>query len=588
MGPCEDCGNPKNKHPREAASFSGKHSLSLISLISYISYSYPFSFSLAHYSLSTLSLSLVPFLACLFCLSSSLTSLHSSFDSMPGPSVSASSDAQMYSLIQKMDAVMINVTEVKGQVTEVKGQVTEVKGQVGLVEDTMNSKFSEMSKRYRTATSPLSPTPAEAFTSLVDAGKVATEDFWLSGNECTPMVSAFQAASPQLGTGEDAVQSYLATHLELMTRDSGFRVQDTSTNPYLNATRKPDFSVFRNNAATTQMQVVAVIDAKKRRGNGSFTAAEKGHILSFGDVILQVQPLRPHVICALSDSVSVQFFKLSRCGENDRFISQTVVEGIRRGEDGFKHMCLLFGGSLAQLGYQYPSFSMTKRVEVAKYLGRGATSNVYLVKHDDDSESVVKVFRDGMQEFAEGEGRVLKALKGIAGVPVLEEASSDALLMSPVCSRLRGMRKTWFVSLVKTLRAVHDRRVVHRDIRPPNLLKDDKDVLLLTDWGFAADINSTTVYRGTHVTASDAVLVSVEAKHHHLSTAADDLLAAVRCSFCLLYPDAVAELWGLDDPAAIRQFWADNMPQGWKPFEVFAHDADYDKLCGLGDLFPVS
>jgi tRNA A-37 threonylcarbamoyl transferase component Bud32 len=324
-----------------------------------------------------------------------------------------------------------------------------------------------------------------------------------------------------VGTAEDEAHTYLATNLDLLSRNCGLRVEDTSNAGYLDDTRKPDFSIFEQSAPLTQLHVVAVLDAKPRRSVGQFSPDQKGKIIGFGDVILKVQPWRPHVFCALSDGCFIQFFKIARQGKEDvRVYGETAVEGVRKGQAGYAHLCSLFAASAIDLGFSLPSVAFVKFPTLVpdKYLGRGATSKVFLAKQG-GTEYAVKMFDDACQGLVTDEAKVLDALKGIDGIPRLEDVSPNSLLMTPVCSRYKVVDGESVSQLIDIVKAVHDEGYVHRDIRPPNLLQTTDGCIVLADWGFAAVKNSTAKYVGTLHTASDAVLLSVGAQSEHCNTA---------------------------------------------------------------------
>jgi serine/threonine protein kinase len=259
---------------------------------------------------------------------------------------------------------------------------------------------------------------------------------------------------------------------------------------------------------------------------------------------------------------------------------ETAVEGVRKGQAGYAHLCSLFAASAVELGFSLPSVAFDKFPSLVpdKYLGRGATSKVFLAKQD-GTDCVVKMFHDACKGLVANEAKVLTALTGIDGVPRLEDVSQNALLMTPVCSRYKVVDRDSVSQLLDVVKAVHDKGYVHRDIRPPNLLQTIDGVVMLADWGFAAVKDSTAKYVGTLHTASDAVLASIESQRDHRNTASDDLHALIRCIFCLLYPRQVGSLWAIanSDVADIRGFWS-VLPKAWLDMATAANVANYDAV----------
>lgn len=87
-------------------------------------------------------------------------------------------------------------------------------------------------------------------------------------------------------------------------------------------------------------------------------------------------------------------------------------------------------------------------------------------------------------------------------------------------------------ALLDCLEKVHEAGVVHRDIRPENILEDADGHLYLIDWGFALATRDRDLepppFAGTFRYGSEAAVRAVQAGKRHQYTAVDDLEAFVK------------------------------------------------------------
>ena len=114
-------------------------------------------------------------------------------------------------------------------------------------------------------------------------------------------------------------------------------------------------------------------------------------------------------------------------------------------------------------------------------------------------EVAVKFYRKEFEFALQHEVEMLtRLLQGIQGIPTLvhTNAAQRYLLMTPIGESLafrksHGRLPYVFIQLVEILRGVHEKGIIHRDIRPANILLvkgelDTKPHVVLIDWGFAA------------------------------------------------------------------------------------------------------
>jgi hypothetical protein len=149
-----------------------------------------------------------------------------------------------------------------------------------------------------------------------------------------------------------------------------------------------------------------------------------------------------------------------------------------------------------------------------RVLGHGAQGSVYLLRGA--TNQFVKHFTN--QSDFEVELRALQVLAGVPGVPTLiaTDWENHAFAATPVCAASTRKRRDAGLliaatSLVSTLQAAHANSLVHRDVRPSNILFDNDDKVYLVDWACSTEAVGTTVdkHAGTVYYAAEEVLDSI-------------------------------------------------------------------------------
>jgi eukaryotic-like serine/threonine-protein kinase len=181
------------------------------------------------------------------------------------------------------------------------------------------------------------------------------------------------------------------------------------------------------------------------------------------------------------------------------------------------------------------------RYEVGPLVGLGGTAEVYRAwDHVGGRPVAVKIFRPGSAP-APGHGgdRELRALAGIAhpglvaihdtgvdpqGCPfvVMDYVNGDSLstrlsdgpLPVAMVTRLGAV-------LAEALAAVHARGVVHRDVKPANILLDADDRPWLTDFGIARIVDATRVTATGVVVGTAAYMAPEQVRGEPVGPAAD-------------------------------------------------------------------
>ena len=225
--------------------------------------------------------------------------------------------------------------------------------------------------------------------------------------------------------------------------------------------------------------------------------------------------------------------------------------------------------------------------ELQKKLEEGATSVVYEAQKS-GLPTVLKVYKSGFEVFADSEEQILAHLarNNVAGIRGCEKVGPPTALAFPeVFDRIEVVTSGHMQQLLECLKGAHRVGVVHRDIRPENIMVDSSGGARLIDWGAAYMTNAGVVskgFTGTFRYASDAVLEAVIEGSAREPKPADDLESLVRAVLAVNTVTIGNELAQLDqgDFIGARDFWRRKRVSNDR-YEVFFEAAgrcDYDVL----------
>ena len=158
-----------------------------------------------------------------------------------------------------------------------------------------------------------------------------------------------------------------------------------------------------------------------------------------------------------------------------------------------------------------------------------------------------------------------------------------------VFDRIEVVTSSHVEQLLECLKGAHRVGVVHRDIRPENIMVDSSGRARLIDWGAAYMVNAgvglAQGFIGTFRYASDAVPEAAIEGSVRIPKPADDLESLVRAVLAVNAVTIGSELAQLDqgDFIGARDFWRGKRAAN-DHYEVFfeaAGGCDYDVLKGL-------
>ena len=249
--------------------------------------------------------------------------------------------------------------------------------------------------------------------------------------------------------------------------------------------------------------------------------------------------------------------------KNDEFHSQiTSAERLDiSGGTGQRQLLTVLAMTAAKLGLVRPN--PPHGFELRNRLQEGATS----VEYEAERNSVLvvlKLYIAGYEEYADHEERVHAHLvaNNVKGVCAVEKVVGPpvALSMPEVFDDVEVVTSEHMEHLVECLHAAHNAGVVHRDVRPENLMVDINGIARLIDWGCAAFVSdgvATPGITGTFRYASDEVLEAAISSSARTPAPKDDLESLVRAVLAINTVTIREDLAGLaqTDFVGARDYW---------------------------------
>ena len=241
-------------------------------------------------------------------------------------------------------------------------------------------------------------------------------------------------------------------------------------------------------------------------------------------------------------------------------------------------------------GVPIPDF-LRGRFRVIQLLGQGGFGRTYLAEDRDklNEKCVVKQFvpmiqgTAGLQkalELFEREARQLQQLGHHPQIPALWAYFSENNQLYLIQQYIEGETldkilqkqgvwteqqvKELLTSLLPVLKFIHQQKVIHRDLKPDNIMRRGNGEYVLIDFGVAKDLSGTVVYTQIGTRVGSHGYASREQMQGGEAYAASDLYSLGVTCFYLLTKISPLELW-LDDGYSWTNNWQKYLKQNLSP-----------------------
>ena len=394
---------------------------------------------------------------------------------------------------------------------------------------------------------------------------------------------------------KDAIASGMVIKQQLLWTKHGkwLTLDDSPSNG-----TEPDFSMMAldsgNRCVSTEKdkgppsskyKVSVVLEQKKK-----FTESDTMEAIDYGQRLLRVQRERHYAITALFhcgvEEKIIRWVQVE-LGDDGKFRAKVTRPANLAGEDGQQQLLALLSMSSPELGLDRPSvdpFNTEAVCDIRWWMGRGATSKVYAANWL-GTLGALKILEPDYVPCVDREVNILKKLKDVSGVPRAEKIANNAIFFDKVLVPMEGCMSSSVNELVSRLRDAHGLQIVHRDVRPENVMKSAKGEAVLNDWGCSSETGTTVSFAGTFRYASDEVLDSAIRGEKRAPQPKDDLHSLVRTVLAMNDVELRREVSNIDDGeyGAAKALWMDwrNKNPVFQSFFGAAENLQYDTLYQL-------
>ncbi|RGB25083.1 kinase-like domain-containing protein [Rhizophagus diaphanus] len=394
---------------------------------------------------------------------------------------------------------------------------------------------------------------------------------------------------------EKELQEYFINECRpLNTKNSKLVVEDVHSIPLL-ATRKPDFVFIAKDRPLDALHVVAVGEIKPRSGKG-FSNADVGQAITFGEKVLQLQPQRAYVYVVLTDCINIDIYKVTRVHNSNNSYDARFLYGHIKPEllcypsNGWKYLVTILECNPENLGWLEPSLkfnSDTDIVRLVRSINTGRTSNVYQGKYA-NMDVVVKLAKDEKYlSCFKREKTVLESLD-LPHIPKLHLHDEKSLIMTPLGMKVKSLEKRDIKSIIETLKIVHEKNIVHMDLRRYNFIRDYDEKIIIIDWGYSTTKNETGDFAGALECMPDDILKSLANGEPITYSPRIDLICLVRSFYLMLHKPAntAMERISFDKipdfklrAKSVLTFWSSHgKSKLWRKVYQEANNLKYDNL----------
>jgi len=326
----------------------------------------------------------------------------------------------------------------------------------------------------------------------------------------------------------------------------------------------------------SKYDVELTLEAKK-----VFTAADQVEVIDYAERVLCIQRGRSAAYGALfhccGDEKVIRWIKTWEVdGEFKTEISAPAMLG--PGLPGLKQLLTMLTKSRQELGRPFPARVVPDAGEaiiLQSCVGEGATSHIFVASRG-GSTGVVKMLNRDYEARASQEVSVLQHLeqRGVTHIISGELVTNSIIYFPKVLIPVEVVSGKMVADLVSLLKAAHTAGVIHRDVRPDNIMVDETGLVYLIDWGCAYLLDKSSPappFEGTFRFASDAALSAAISGINRVPEAKDDLESLVRSVLALNSPDMLRRLGEIKDGefGVAKQFW-----------DTKKQHRHFDDLCG--------
>ncbi|TDL17577.1 hypothetical protein BD410DRAFT_901373 [Rickenella mellea] len=371
------------------------------------------------------------------------------------------------------------------------------------------------------------------------------------------------------------------------------------------------------------------IEWKKPRAPGALDSAENsGQLLDYFNQVREVQPYRTTFVCILSNAVTFTWVFVAKYDQPRPRITKHVALSLAHAifyaealssQDLSKRISDL-DPQVANISEPYTFLSSTRHcfllsVPMRADLQKSALGGTQVSTHwtapsrHGGKHFALKINHDSQMSPIMTEVEMLKKLSDGKEIPihipelVWSPDSRAELGIVPVGYPINFKQssitsRNIVVGLIAGLKYIHGKGIVHRDIRPSNLVLDDQGNLIIIDYETATNIPATkeVPYLGGFVCWPKRLLDT--GTMEYLPEASDDLLASILVVLHLVFPSHFDSLCvsnirpeniGLKRTAETKkvlQLWRDvENSVVWAPFVAAAQKCDYVTLAKMGEVF---
>ncbi|XDG07184.1 hypothetical protein ABKA04_006799 [Annulohypoxylon sp. FPYF3050] len=277
------------------------------------------------------------------------------------------------------------------------------------------------------------------------------------------------------------------------------------------------------------------------------------------------------------DSIAI----IEDLSSNGTFVNEAIVGRNQRRE--LQEQDEIAVMDRARFIFRYPrsrsSSAFLQQYTLLDRLGKGHFAEVYLcVEKSTGQRYAVKIFtkNPGMDEKSKTDGlqQEIAVLMGVShpnvlclkdtfneknAVYLVLELAPEGELFNYIVMKQKlteAETRKLFIQLFQGIKYLHDRNIVHRDVKPENILLTDKDLhVKLADFGLAKIIGEesfTTTLCGTPSYVAPEILAEV--KHRKYTKAVDIWSLGVVLYICLCgFPPFSDELYSREFPYTLSQ-----------------------------------